>query len=262
MIDALVITAIVIAILVFILVLILQKRKIQEKPLPEKYKPILLQYVPFYNGLDEEKKKRFESRMAHFLSSVRITGVQVIVEDLDRVLVAASAIIPIFAFSNWEYSNLNEVLLYPENFSENFELEGDNRSVMGMVGWGAMQNTMVISQHELREGFLNNTGKQNTAIHEFVHLVDKTDGATDGIPENIMQRQYILPWLDLMQKNIKEIIKGRSDINPYGATNQAEFFAVVSEYFFERPDLFKTKHPELYGLLEEIFNQQPKTAIK
>ena len=59
----------------------------------------------------------------------------------------------------------------------------------------------------------------------------------------------------MMHKNIQDMMKDRSDINPYGATNQAEFFAVVSEYFFERPDLLQRKHPELYGMLEQIFRQ-------
>ena len=60
-----------------------------------------------------------------------------------------------------------------------------------------------------------------------------------------------------MQEKIKEIIDDRSDINPYGATNEAEFFAVVSEYFFERPELLKEKHPELYELLLKIFHPEP-----
>ena len=58
-----------------------------------------------------------------------------------------------------------------------------------------------------------------------------------------------------MHQSIKEIIADRSDINPYGATDQAEFFAVVSEYFFERPDLLASKHPQLYELLQGIFHQ-------
>jgi MtfA peptidase len=126
-----------------------------------------------------------------------------------------------------------------------------------MVGSGAMNNVMLLSQHELRQAFLNKTGKTNLAIHEFVHLVDKMDGAVDGIPAFILERKYILPWLELMQKNIQNIMADESDINPYGATNKAEFFAVVAEYFFERPDLLKTKHPELYDLLAKIFRQQP-----
>jgi Mlc titration factor MtfA (ptsG expression regulator) len=123
-----------------------------------------------------------------------------------------------------------------------------------MVGTGALNHVMILSQNELRQSFINNTGKTNTAIHEFVHLVDKTDGSIDGIPEFILDKKYILPWLQMMQKEIELILKDRSDIDPYGATNEAEFFAVVSEYFFERPKLLKEKHPELYKLLSEIFN--------
>ena len=57
-------------------------------------------------------------------------------------------------------------------------------------------------------------------------------------------------------------MENRSDINPYGATNEAEFFAVVAEYFFERPDLLRSQHPELYDLLVNIFKQQPKPPSK
>jgi Mlc titration factor MtfA (ptsG expression regulator) len=123
-----------------------------------------------------------------------------------------------------------------------------------MVGNGALNHVMILSQHQLRQAFINKTGKDNTAIHEFVHLLDKTDGSVDGIPELLLDKKYITPWLQLMQKKIQAIIDNRSDINPYGATDEAEFFAVASEYFFERPKLLKEKHPDLYELLERIFN--------
>ena len=89
-------------------------------------------------------------------------------------------------------------------------------------------------------------------------MVDKTDGDVDGVPDVLMKNQYVLPWLDLVHKKIREIMRDRSDINPYGATSQAEFFAVAAEYFFERPDLLKTKHPELYSMLELIFGTKKK----
>jgi hypothetical protein len=94
---------------------------------------------------------------------------------------------------------------------------------------------------------------QNTTIHEFVHLIDEADGSVDGIPSLLLEKQYAIPWIDLINKKIEEIYAGNSDINPYGGTNRAEFFAVVSEYFFERPKLLKRNHPELYDLLEKIF---------
>lgn len=218
---------------------------------------LLGEHVPFYAELSDEKKKEFEARMQHFLATTTITGVKTAVEQLDRLLIAASAIIPIFGFKDWEYVNLNEVLLYPDAFNETFDQEGAGRNTLGVIGTGPYQNIMILSKHELRQGFLNKTGKNNTAIHEFVHLVDKTDGSVDGVPEVLLSKRYVLPWLNLVHQNIKEIAKNRSDINPYGATNEAEFFAVVSEYFFERPDLLEKKHPELYDLLTKIFRQQP-----
>lgn len=242
--------------------LLLRKKKMPAAlplpPLPGHYKELLEQHVPFYRELSAEQKTSFENRVQEFLSRVRITGVNTNVEELDRVLVAASAVIPIFAFAGWEYVQLNEVLLYPDSFNQEFEQEGMGRDTLGMVGSGAYQNVMILSQHQLRQDFLNKTGKGNTAIHEFVHLVDKTDGSVDGIPEFILSKKYIIPWLELMHKEIKRIMADRSDINPYGATNQGEFFAVVAEYFFERPDLLQEKHPELYKLLSEMFRQQPQ----
>jgi Mlc titration factor MtfA (ptsG expression regulator) len=230
-----------------------RKTGIPLHPLPEDWRVILEEQSVFYQELDNQQKPSFEQRVQQFLQGVRITGVNTTVEDTDRVLVGASAIIPIFAFPDWEYVNLREVLLYPDSFNHDFEQQGADRSILGMVGDGALNGVMVLSQHELRQAFLNKTSKTNTAIHEFVHLVDKTDGTVDGIPEILMQRQYVLPWLQAMQKEIKKILADKSDINPYGATNEAEFFAVVAEYFFERPDLLERKNPELYQLLSSIF---------
>jgi MtfA peptidase len=258
MINGVLIVLLVIGVLMVLLAWIFRPRKRVRifAPLPATYKELLNENVAFYRRLDEDGKSNFANRVQHFLSTVRITGVKTSVEDIDRVLIGASAIIPIYAFSDWEYINLNEVLLYPETFGENFQTEGGNRVVMGMVGNGPMQQVMVLSQHALRLGFSNKTDKSNTAIHEFVHLVDKTDGDVDGVPEVILNNQYVLPWLDMVHKKIKEIMHDRSDINPYGATNQAEFLAVAAEYFFERPDLLKTKHPELYSMLEMMFGKK------
>jgi MtfA peptidase len=245
------------AVLVFSALIFTPFKKNRKTPVlfPDAYRRLLNDNVAFYNRLDADKKIIFENRVQHFLSTTRITGIKTTVEDIDKVLIGASAIIPIMAFSNWEYINLREVLLYPETFGENFETEGGDRVVMGMVGNGPMQQVMILSKHALREGFSNKTDKTNTAIHEFVHLVDKTDGDVDGVPEVLMQHQYVLPWLDMVHKHIEEIMKNSSDINPYGASSRAEFLAVAAEYFFERPDLLKTKHPALYDMLEKIFGQ-------
>lgn len=226
-----------------------------EKPFPPEWRRILSQKVPFYQSLNKKDKKTFEYEVREFLLNCRVTGIETEVTPTDRLLVAASAVIPIFHFPEWRYTNLSEVLLYKGTFNHNFQTEGKERRILGMVGTGFMNGQMILSKPALHLGFANETDKKNTAIHEFVHLLDKADGTIDGIPERLLEKQYVLPWMHLMEKKIEEIYDGRSDINPYGGTKKSEFYAVVAEYFFERPHLLKRKHPELYGMLDKMFNK-------
>ena len=244
-----------------ILLAAFKKKKPVTQPDVAIEKKILFDYVIYYQQLSDAEKNEFEQRVSGFLKQVRITGVKTTVEDTDRVFVAAAAIIPIFAFKGWEYKNIHEVLLYPDSFNEDYQLQGQGRDVLGMVGNGPMQNVMILSQHDLRNGFLNHTDKSNTAIHEFVHLVDKTDGDTDGYPFALLPHKYAVPWIKRIHQEIQLIQTGHSDINPYAATNEAEFLAVAAEYFFEQPHLMQQKHPALYNLLKQIFvpaNDNPK----
>jgi len=226
------------------------------EPFNDDRKIILQNNVAFYNSLNEEEKVKFEYRVQEFILNCRITGIETSIDVTDKLLVASSAIIPIFGFDTWRYTNIKEVLLYPTMFNKEFETKGSNRNILGMVGTGYMDNMMVLSKQALKHGFENEMDKKNTAIHEFIHLIDKTDGYIDGVPSLLLEKQYTIPWIDLINKKIDEIFDEESDINPYGGTNKAEFFSVASEYFFERPKLLAKKHPELYGLLEKIFNQK------
>jgi MtfA peptidase len=221
------------------------------------YKILLKANVAYYNKLDQDEKSLFETRISEFLEEIRIEGVGTEITDLDRVLVASSAVIPIFGFPGWRYQNLTNVILYPDTFDGEFQFEGGNRNILGMVGTGYMNGQMLLSRAALEKGFSSASGKENTAIHEFVHLLDKSDGATDGIPENLLAHGYVAPWLHLMHVEMHKITTGNSDINPYALTNEAEFFAVASEYFFEKPEQLIKKHPELYAVLSKIFAQDP-----
>lgn len=231
------------------------KWKLPNTPFPTDWRTILNGNISYYSSLSDAEKKRFEYKIQEFLLNCKITGVKTKIHAIDKILVASSAVIPIFGFDTWSYHNLNEVLIYPTMFNEKFETEGSDRRILGMVGNGYMEGIMILSQQALKLGFQNETDKKNTAIHEFVHLIDKTDGPIDGIPSSLMERQYAIPWIDFINKKLEEIYNGESDINPYGGTNRAEFFSVASEYFFERPKLLKKKHPNLYTHLERVFNQ-------
>lgn len=221
--------------------------------MPENYKELLEDYVQFYRQLDEADKRLFEKRVEKFLIDVKITGVNAEIEEVDRILIAAGAIIPVFIFSDWEYINLQEILLYPGSFNEEFDQAGTDRYIAGMVGTGAMQHKMILTKWQLRQGFINNNDTHNTAIHEFVHLVDKMDGTMDGVPEIILERKYVQQWKNIMDSTIWQMKTYGSDINMYGATSHIEFFAVISEYFFKQPELLKANHTEVHTMLQRIY---------
>jgi len=221
-------------------------------------KKLLEKHIDYYNKLSDTDKLYFEDKIEQFLDAVNIEAVGFDLTDTDKLMVASSAVIPIFRFKDWSYRNITNVLLYPDTFDKDFQYEGaDGRNIMGMVGTGYMNGQMLLSRSALIKGFSSQAGDSNTAIHEFVHLLDKADGETDGVPEQFLAHEYVKPWISMMHKEINKIENGHSDIDPYATTNEAEFFAVVSEYFFEKPEQFETKHPELYGMLSRIFGQKP-----
>lgn len=243
--------------LIFYLIWKPKKRKV--KPFPPQWEEILKENVSYYRHLSPAKQEQFRNRMMHFLGGIKITGVKLQVEELDEVLIAASAVIPVFGFDEWEYAHIDEVLLYPTTFNHSFQFDdqAEDKRVLGMVGDGFMNGKMVLSRNALRNGFQNHTDKHNTAIHEFVHLLDKEDGTIDGIPQVLLNHQYTIPWLDLIHQKMEEINADKSDIRNYGGTSKIEFFTVASEYFFERPDLLRRKHPKLYEMMVQCFGQEP-----
>lgn len=212
--------------------------------------------VNFYKSLSAAECSRFEYRLQRFLQLVTVTGIETEVTDYDRVLVAASGIIPTFGFEQWNhYPRLNEVLVYKDTFRHgDFATEGGDRRIAGMVGGGYLSGKLLLSRPALRQGF-EYSGRGNTGIHEFVHLLDTADGEINGVPAYFLENSYLIPWIEMMRSAMAAIEKDESDIDDYALTNQAEFFSVVAEYFFNRPQAFADHHPDLFRLMERIFDQ-------
>ena len=160
-----------------------------------------------------------------------------------------------WGFSQWHYVKVDTVILVSRSFNQNAEFNQNNSTITGLVGTHHLRGKMILCQPALHQGFSNDSDKRNVAIHEFAHLIDMADGDIDGLPRQISEHSFALPWLDLIKRNISEIRRGNSDIRDYGATNNAEFFSVVSEYFFERPKTLKQRHPEIYKGLERFYKQ-------
>ena len=225
------------------------------EPFPNTWDELLAKHVQFYMELSPVEQKRFQKRMMVFLSEVNLDSVGFELEDLDKILIAASAVIPVFNFPEWHYTNLRTVLVYPEDFNEDlsFADTDEKRHISGIVGNGRFEKQMILSRKALHYGFNLSSHKSNTGIHEFVHLIDKSDGITDGVPEQLIAKPYIIPWLKQIHQEMEAINDNKSDIRNYGGTNEAEFLAVASEYFFEQPKLMEKKHPELYEMLKKCF---------
>lgn len=223
---------------------------------PVKWRKQLERRVNYYQALSTEDRGRFEYRLQRFLQQVTVTGIGTEVTDYDRVLVAASGIIPTFGFEHWNhYPRLREVLLYKDTFRfGDFSTEGEDRRIAGMVGGGFLSGKLLLSRPALRQGF-ERAGRGNTGIHEFVHLLDMADGETNGVPAYFLEHSYLIPWVEMMRSAMAAIEREESDIDDYALTNKAEFFSVAAEYFFNRPHAFADKHPELFRLMEKIFSQ-------
>jgi len=229
---------------------------------PVAWRQLLTERIAFYRALTAAEKARFEQQVQVFLARTRITGVQTEIDDPTRLLVAASALIPVFGFPDWEYRNLGEVLIVPDSWTlekaPNQEVKPLEGTLLGSVQGFQNQHYMRLSKASLEQGFLDGLDRQNVGIHEFAHLLDEADGVIDGMPKAALPPELLQPWATVMQREITAIQAGKSEINPYAATNEAEFFAVVTEYFFEKPERLQEHHPELYELLTRTFHQDPK----
>lgn len=237
-----------------------RRKKILSTSFPQAWREILEDRVRFYQRLNDTQKQQFEKEVQIFLGEKKITGVKTEVDDTLRVLIAASAIIPIFGFEEWEYGNLDEVLVYPKAFGRDFLNSEEGGNALGMVGTGPLDQKMILSKPAVLNGFLRKGDGHNTAIHEFVHLIDGADGEFDGIPA-LMDQKYVLPWMEMIHREMNRIDRRKSKLRQYGATNKQEFFAVASEFFFERPQDLKRHHPKLYTMLSQIFHQDMRHQI-
>ena len=120
---------------VFLIAHLLRSKKWNKPKRPvlsAEQRSLVREFIPFYNTLDENQKIRFEFKTQEFLENVTITPVDTQLLEKDRVLISASAIIPVFKFSHWQYINLKEVILYPKAFNKDFEREG-NKGIIKLL---------------------------------------------------------------------------------------------------------------------------------
>ena len=119
---------------------------------------------------------------------------------------------------------------------------------------------ILFSARALRDGFANTRDGHNVGLHEFAHVLDFHVGDADGVP-SLMPWTTVSAWTEQIRVETDRIEARRSVLREYGATNEAELFAVATEAFFEKPKALADKHPKLYAMLAEAYGQDPAQAL-
>ncbi len=249
----------------FLLLRLLNNKKSQRRQglaelrLNDGQREALAKDYPLYAKLPEDLKHDLEGLIHVFIAEKAFKpcgGLEEVTPHMQRVI-AAQACILLLRMPHNLYSKLRTILLYPDTYvatAENGEI-----SVRLGESWGT--GSVVLSWASVISGGRNTKDGHNVTIHELAHQLDQEDGAADGVPE-LQSRGAYKEWASIMHPEFKTLVtrseKGKpSVLDSYGAVNPAEFFAVSTETFYEKPEQLKEQHPKLYDLLSNYYGVSP-----
>ena len=241
--------------------------KIQAQPFPPEWSWIMARNVPIYARLSELDKAELRGLVQVFLAEKVFEGCggQEINDEV-RVTIAAQACLLLLRRDSDVYPNLITVLVYPSAYVSNMPQHSPQGIVtegpQGRLGEAWTAGVVVLSWDDVKQGATDVRDGHNVVFHEFAHQLDTEDGSADGSPV-LPARNLYSAWGRVLGEEYKALQQAaetgkKSVLDTYGATEPAEFFAVATEAFFEKPVQLKTKHPELYEELKIYYNQDPE----
>ncbi len=236
-----------------------RRRRVVAAPFPDGWRRLLGERLPYYRGLDDAARARFEDDIRIFLAEQRIYGIRgVTVHEDTRLLVAAAAAMLVNGMPDWEWPVVRDIVVYPTAFDEQYRTD-QHPDILGMVH---MQGPILLSQRDVRHGFRRPDDGQNVALHELAHVIDMADGHADGVPAEL-SFVATAPWVRVVADRL-ERLRGEAygdTLREYAGTNETELFAVAVEAFFEAPAHLREHDPELYAMLRDYFAQDPEQIL-
>ena len=242
-----------------------QYKKLKSTLFPDSYREIL-QPIEHYRVLSQTHKEKTHLLILAFLENKEFVEAKINIDDEIKVIIAFYASLMRLGFDFGEKDDVSTVIVYPHHFildhtetvggirhKEKFVLEGQSANGTVAISWQDIKYN--IAHHE----------KGNVIIHEFAHELDFEDGLADGTPvlEDSNYRRWSTVFSDTFDTLRKQKHSDRvTFLGIYALKNEAEFFAVCSERFFQAPKRLKSHFPELYEELKRFYKLDTAVLFK
>ncbi len=243
-----------------------QRRRVRQQVFPAAWRDILRRRVPLFARLPPDLQHQLKGLIQVFLAEKTFIGCQELtITDEMRVTIAAHACLLLLNRPGADYPRLRQVLVYPGSFvverdhTDGIGVAHRARQVLAGESWS--QGQVVLSWQDTLDGAAVPDDGQNVAIHEFAHQLDQETGHANGAPL-LARRAHYQRWSAVLSEEFMtlqaRVTRGAPSLfNDYGATDPAEFFAVVSEVFFEQPVQMAQEHPALYQQFCQFYQLDP-----
>lgn len=244
----------------------LRKQRIAATPFPTRWRKILKQQLPLYRALPADLQLRLKKLVQLFLAEKQFIGCAGLeITDEIRINIAAQACLLMLNRPTALFPNLTSILVYPAAY----QVPQSQPDAAGVVhdhmqirlGESWQQGKVVLSWPDSQQGAADPGDGHNVVLHEFAHQLDQENGAANGAPFLASSEAYRV-WSKVLGDEF-QVLQHRlahglpSLFDPYAATNPAEFFAVITEVFFEQGQIFQAQHPALYHQLKQYYRLDP-----
>jgi Mlc titration factor MtfA (ptsG expression regulator) len=243
----------------------LRRRRLKDRLFPLDWIVIIEQNIPFYKRLPESLRKRLYGHINVLLAEKKFKGCGGLqLTDEIKITIAAQAALLLLNERGNYFSKLRLILVYPSAFIANKttsfgEQYLEEKQVKTGESWHI--GIVVLSWEDVKYDAMAWKDGRNVVLHEFAHQLDQEGGSASGVPILEKRSDYVT-WARVFRKEYEKLCRELEQgletvIDEYGATDPAEFFAVVTETFFEKPFQMKRQHPELYKELKRYYKLDP-----
>lgn len=248
-----------------------RRKKIIKRDFSKEWMDIIERNVPLYHGLPHNLQQELLDHVKFFIYEKRFRGAKGLeVNDEMKVTIAANACILILNRKSNYFKKLSTVVVYPSSFYDNIDVQDSIGVVQQqkhhVLGQSYQLGLVRLAWDSSLSGGKNIYDGSNLIYHEFAHQLDTNDNVADGTPILASRDEYP-QWVETMSKRYKELLaevkqRKKTFLGSYAATNAAEFFAVATEKFFEKPERMHREQADLYKELQDFYKQDPIQYIE